>query len=173
MITHNYTIITHYYNFIITSLLRHYYVIITSLLQKAKLCNNDSIITYYYIGYFHYNAIITYCYHYYLLLRVWDRALCRWNWILRWAGRTSSFENTVHRHNCCIFTIISTAERYTIRGQCRFDKCQDRGNCTKLSQKFSPIFKQSNGFLFFEGWYNIGRICKKFYKGNQLFQVIV
>ena len=29
----------------------------------AKLCNIKSIITYYYIGCFHYNAIIIYYYH--------------------------------------------------------------------------------------------------------------
>ena len=32
----------------------------------AKLCNNDFIITYYYIGYFYLNSIITYYKHYYL-----------------------------------------------------------------------------------------------------------
>ena len=31
----------------------------------AKLCNNESIITYYYIMHFHYNVIITYYYDYY------------------------------------------------------------------------------------------------------------
>ena len=46
----------------------------------AKLCNNESIITYYYIVCFHYNDIITYYYDYYVLLRIWDRATCRWAW---------------------------------------------------------------------------------------------
>ena len=34
-----------------------------SLLQVAKLCNNDFIISYYYIGWFYYNSIITHYYH--------------------------------------------------------------------------------------------------------------
>ena len=32
----------------------------------AKLCNNDLIITYYYVGCYNYNFIITRYYHYYL-----------------------------------------------------------------------------------------------------------
>ena len=59
-----YNCIFQYYYFIITSLLCHCYVIIVSLLQ---MCNNDSIITYYYIGCFYYNSIIA---HDYLLLPI-------------------------------------------------------------------------------------------------------
>ena len=56
---------------IITSLLRHYYAIITSLCNLQNSCNNGFIITYYYIGLFHYYIIITHYViisHYYLLL---------------------------------------------------------------------------------------------------------
>ena len=68
LLCHYYVIITKSLLSFVTSLLRHYYVIITSLLQMVKSCNKESIITYYYIGCFHYNAIITYYYHYYLLI---------------------------------------------------------------------------------------------------------
>ena len=47
----------HYY-IIIISLPRRYYIIITSISQKAKLCNNDFIITYNYIACFYYTYII-------------------------------------------------------------------------------------------------------------------
>jgi len=56
---------------IITSLLRYYYVVITSLCNLQNSCNNGFIITYYYIGLFHYYIIITHYViisHYYLLL---------------------------------------------------------------------------------------------------------
>ena len=63
IITYYYVVITsllHHYCIIITSILHHYCIIITSLLCHY---NNESIITYYYISCFHYNAIITYYYH--------------------------------------------------------------------------------------------------------------
>ena len=56
---------------IITLLLPHYYIIITSLCNLENSCNNGFIITYYYIGLFHYYIIITHYViisHYYLLL---------------------------------------------------------------------------------------------------------
>ena len=81
LLLHYFVIITswlqfHYY-IIIKSLLHHYYVIVTSLSQMAKLCNNESIITYYYIDCFHLMpllpiiTIVTY------FKCVWDRATCR------------------------------------------------------------------------------------------------
>ena len=77
IITYYYNLIIICYYIIITSLLRHYYVIITSLLQMPKMCNNESIITYYCNFCFHYNVIITHYYHYDVLLRILDRATCR------------------------------------------------------------------------------------------------
>ena len=76
--THYYSLLMVHYYIIITSLLHHYYIIITSLLQMAKLCNNEIIITHYYICNFHYYSVITHYYHYYSLLRICDRATCRW-----------------------------------------------------------------------------------------------
>ena len=43
----HYYLLLHLYYYI---LLHHHYIIITSLLKVRKLCNNEPIITYYYIG---------------------------------------------------------------------------------------------------------------------------
>ena len=77
LIHHYYIIITNSLLPIITSLSLHCYVIVTLLLQMAKRCDNEFIITHYCIGCFHLNSIITNYHHYYLSLGIWDQAACR------------------------------------------------------------------------------------------------
>ena len=69
----------HYY-IIIISFLSRCFVIITSLLQMAKLCNTDFMVTCCYIRCFDYNCIlpiITIITYYYVLVFETDRATCR------------------------------------------------------------------------------------------------